>query len=667
MNPQKLSLRDNPAEFYIGMPRGALSMTNLIKRTVVCSVVVLFFLFSWDADAETQPHTSYYATVEKALTRGKIDEASRELKLALQADPLDSKAHYMLGSVLVVQGEEDQAMVGFRRAIVINPTHTGALYNLGTLLLRRGEAIPAAELLEAAVNFNPDYIPPYNNLAKAYYIAGLPELAIAAYQEVLRRDAVNPVARKNLALLLAETQLGLVEDEDVPKLPPTEKDKEAPPDPPPTEKDKEAPPDPPPKAEKDPNGKTPGSEALRRLLQSLPYLMVEEHDGIIAITGWTRGEKERKILDRILAKWPAVLDLTGIDSGDPQRMLEVDVVLFIVTGRDSKSIGFNFLRQISLSATYFTNQNSRTTDNKGLAAPSTTGNLLNLPAWGSLFVASINYDVNVANAAEDRVSVLARPHLTTLNGTPASFLAGGEIVFRVSGLETGDIKPYSFGTSLKVTPTLLRTPGESGAPRIHLNIEAQRTSVLEFLTAQAEEDSVVFDKLTVNSQAVLDLGQTLILSGLNQTEARSTRSGVPVLKSIPVIKYLFSQKTTIEETTAIIILLTPRDPAFNDNKNRKALARFVQKRRAFVKAQSGTKKDMQLFRKRYPGWRKLAPNRFASHFFLVEYSDLYRRVSGEDLIDEDLDLPLLEKYEEERKQDKEEKKINDADGKNNTN
>ena len=34
-------------------------------------------------------------------------------------------------------------------------------------------------------------------------------------------------------------------------------------------------------------------------------------------------------------------------------------------------------------------------------------------------------------------------------------LAGGEIVFQVSGIERGDIKPYPFGTYLTVTPTLL--------------------------------------------------------------------------------------------------------------------------------------------------------------------------------------------------------------------
>ena len=35
------------------------------------------------------------------------------------------------------------------------------------------------------------------------------------------------------------------------------------------------------------------------------------------------------------------------------------------------------------------------------------------------------------------------------------------------------------------------------------------------------------------------------------------------------------------------------------------------------------------------------PNRFASHFFLIENNEAYRAVSGADLVDESLDLDLL--------------------------
>jgi hypothetical protein len=116
---------------------------------------------------------------------------------------------------------------------------------------------------------------------------------------------------------------------------------------------------------------------------------------------------------------------------------------------------------------------------------------------------------------------------------------------------------------------------------------------------------------------------------------------VPYLRDIPILKYFFSTKSTTTADTAVIILLTPRDPAFTGERNQKALAEFVEKRRAFIRARQGTEEDMRHFRERYPDWDQFPPNRFASHIFLMENSDMYRVVSGQDLVSEDVNLELL--------------------------
>lgn len=582
------------------------------------------------------------------LSQNHLEAESKELKLAIQENPLDGSSHYRLASLLAYQGLDDQAIIGYQRALTIDPTRIAAYHNMGTLMLKRGDVVPAAELFEAAITNNPDYLPAYNNLGKAYYLAGLPELAAASYEEVLRRDPTNTIARHNRDLIITAvapppaTQRKVYEIPNDVKVSFEGEEELTPPE-------EELPPNdkPVPKKAAAAEPPTPSAAMLAKMLHNLPYITVEDHAGTVTLNGWTQDERERKMIDRVLARWPKILDLSGTDSGDPQRMIEVDAVLFVVTGTETQSVGFNFLRLINFSYNVFaTNNSSRGEPGwKGLPVPEVPNALFQLPSWGSLLTAAVDYDVNIANAVDDQVAVLARPHLTTLNGTPAYFLAGGEFVFRVSGIETGDIKPYPFGTSLSVTPTLLRTPGENGAPRIHIKVEAQRTSVLEFLTAVTDDDSIIFDKLTVISQAVLDRGQTLILSGLNQRESRNTDSGVPILKEIPLVNLVFSEKNTVDENTAIIILLTPRDPAFNDQRNRKNLAFFVKKRRQFVKAKQGTKEDMKKFKQKFPNWQQLAPNRFASHFFLLEKSDLYRRVSGDDLVEEDLDLHLLEDYD----------------------
>ncbi len=336
-------------------------------------------------------------------------------------------------------------------------------------------AVPASDLLENAVWIRPDYVPSYNNLAKAYFLAGLPELAVAAYEEALRLDPSNAVALKNL-LLLAEAA-GIPDAaalyrrrlealgsgraakpatdaaEPIALVPawPFATAAHSAPSPTLLPVIQVAEPQAPPDTEAD---------DLRDLLRDLPYVTVERRAGKLIVAGWTSGPKEKEMLGRILAGWPGVLDLTGDDVGDPERLLEIDAVLFIVTGLDEQSVGFNFLKAISLNFDYFATGHE--SEGTGFSAPGTIGAVTSLWQEGWIFAASIDYLVNIANASHERIAVLARPHLTALSGAPASFHAGGEIVFKVSGLGTADIKPYPFGTTLKVTPTLLRTLAEDG-------------------------------------------------------------------------------------------------------------------------------------------------------------------------------------------------------------
>jgi tetratricopeptide (TPR) repeat protein len=579
----------------------------------------------------------HYEAAVGALGNGDTEKAKLELRLSLQDNPLDGQSHFLLASLLGREGDLDQAIAGFQQTVTLEPNNAVARYNLGTALLRRNEPVAAATLLEEALSIRPDHAPSYNNLGKAYILAGVPELAAASYSEALRCDSSNAVALKNLALLTGaagvqrrsrsiDTRKPVVETVDPTKPIASEPAATAV-----GEKTQPA-------VVSDKRGRSaveggarnetgvdPDVEALQELLRELPHVTAERRGGLLALTGWTSGPNQRKLLERILAARKDVLDLTSDDVGDPHHLLEVDAIIFRIIGRDSQSVGHNFLRSVEVNA-------------------SIADGTVSARDWH--YSAAISYEVNIANATEQRVAFLARPHLTTLSGTPASFIAGGDIVFQVSGLNSGDIKPYPFGTTLEVTPTLLRTRGEDGLPRVRLSVKAGRRiflTVEEVAGNTTGVGSAIFENIAVTSEAVLGLNQTLILTGLNQRESRTSRSGVPGLKSIPVIKYLFSERITTTSDLAIIILLTPRDAAFWDEQNRKAAEAFVEKRRAFVQAIRGTDEDMRRFKERYPDWYKVAPNRIASHFYLLETSEAYRKVNSVDLAEETLDLGLLGK------------------------
>ncbi len=601
-----------------------------LKRIARWITVALWLGCVTLAAEDVPPRDTHYQTARAALTDGDIGKAKLELRLALQDNPLDAKSHYLLASLLGREGELDQAIVGFQQAVTLEPANADARYNLGTVLLWRNEPMAAARLLEEALSIRPDHVPTYNNLGKASVLAGVPELAVACYAEALRRDPSNPLALKNLALLTgapgipkppapgyAAEMISPGVAAPVPETKPAPSVRSA--------------------AGHQVNGEIEAEvEALQELLGDLPHVTAEARGGRLVVTGWTSGPNERKLLDRVLATRKDILDLTGEDVGDTQRLIEVDAIIFKITGFDAQSVGHNFLRSVEVNASV---------SNVSPVLPGSS------TAFDWLFSAAISYEVNIANASNQQVAFLARPHLTTVSGTPASFIAGGDIVFQVSGLNSGDIKPYPFGTTLEVTPTLLRTLGEDGNPRVRLSVKAGRRVFLTIqdLYGTNGQGSAIFENISVTSEAVVGLNQTLILTGLNQRERRTSKSGVPGLRSIPIIKYLFSQDIITTSDLAIVILLTPRDPAFWDEKNRKLMEEFVERRRAFIQAMRGTDEDMRRFKERYPDWYKLVPNRLASHFYLLEKSEAYRKVNGMDLADESLNLDLLARPPEKKK------------------
>lgn len=582
--------------------------------------------------ANAQPLDQHYQAAQDALAHSDTARAKRELKLSLQDDPLHAEAHFLLASLLAEAGDLDQAAVGYQETVKLDPNNATARYNLGTILLLRGEVVLAASQLEDALALRPDSVPTYNNLAKAYFVAGLPEYSVASYQEALRRDPQNATARKGLAVLTADSSAEdrPARDRGNAARPPANT---APPTAAAPGKERPA------VLVEAPSPVTPhladaeGTEAraLQELIRDLPHVTVERRGGHLTLGGWTSGTGERKLLDRIIAAEPSVLDLTSDDVGDPHQLLEVDAVLFIVSGIDSQSAGHDFLRRVTVNAS--------------VSDVATAG-------FDWLYSAAISYEVNIANATDERLALLARPHLSTLSGSAATFVAGGDTVYKVTGNVGGDVKTYPFGTTLEVTPTLLRTRASDGTPRVRLLVKAGRKTILLLDSPEVQSTGAsVYANVSVTSEAVLDMNQTLILTGLSQRERTISRSGVPGLMHVPLIKYLVSERKTITKDMAIVILLTPRDPAYWDEKNQQALTTFVEKRRAYMEAIRGTPEDMRRFKERYPDWMKIAPNRFASHFFLMENSELYRQARGIDLDSDalDLDFDLLGKVSEKGK------------------
>jgi general secretion pathway protein D len=62
---------------------------------------------------------------------------------------------------------------------------------------------------------------------------------------------------------------------------------------------------------------------------------------------------------------------------------------------------------------------------------------------------------------------------------------------------------------------------------------------------------------SVTHEIRLAEGETNILAGIITDNMTTTMSGIPGLKNIPILKYLFGQETAVRDQTEIIVMLTP--------------------------------------------------------------------------------------------------------------
>jgi Flp pilus assembly secretin CpaC len=153
---------------------------------------------------------------------------------------------------------------------------------------------------------------------------------------------------------------------------------------------------------------------------------------------------------------------------------------------------------------------------------------------------------------------LAEPNLVAANGEQASFLAGGELPVPVAQ-PTGagqvgavTIQYREFGIRLNFVPEILSDD------LIKLAV-APEVSTLDYNNAVVTAGFLVPALRTRRAATTVDLmqGQTLAIAGLLSNQEEKTRVGVPILKDIPILGYLFSSERFERNETELLVLVTP--------------------------------------------------------------------------------------------------------------
>jgi len=156
-------------------------------------------------------------------------------------------------------------------------------------------------------------------------------------------------------------------------------------------------------------------------------------------------------------------------------------------------------------------------------------------------------------------NIISNPKVLTLDNQEA-IIKVGQVVPFASGVKfdingqpiiTYDYKEV--GLSLSVTPTI---SGKDLRLLINLNLQ----EIIDFLRPQIGTLSYavpITSNRQLNSDVVVENGQTIIIGGLVSTRTLDSIEGVPGLKDIPVLGWLFKRKTISEDKVSLFIFLTP--------------------------------------------------------------------------------------------------------------
>jgi MSHA biogenesis protein MshL len=175
-----------------------------------------------------------------------------------------------------------------------------------------------------------------------------------------------------------------------------------------------------------------------------------------------------------------------------------------------------------------------------------------------------------ALSSQGDVRVLSSPRVSALNNQRAVFdVTTGEIVFSLTQTPVANLIPGGAPTFVsQVTPTqvnvgiVLDVLPQIGADNVvTMNIRPVVTSVArtaEFLGPDGTLfQAPVIDTRETDTMARLRAGETIIIGGLMQTRREQVRSGVPVLRDIPLLGRLFTRVKDVERKAELVIFLTP--------------------------------------------------------------------------------------------------------------
>ncbi|MEK7840351.1 MAG: type IV pilus secretin PilQ, partial [Pseudomonadota bacterium] len=120
-----------------------------------------------------------------------------------------------------------------------------------------------------------------------------------------------------------------------------------------------------------------------------------------------------------------------------------------------------------------------------------------------------------------------------------------ERVFTTITTSTVTVTTKRATLKLEVTPQI--TPDD----RINLEVNVTKDNFTDAVVG-------ILNVKDVNTQVLLDNGETVVIGGIYEHNRQDTITKVPFFGDIPIVGWLFKNKTVQDNKTELLIFLTPR-------------------------------------------------------------------------------------------------------------
>lgn len=296
---------------------------------------------------------------------------------------------------------------------------------------------------------------------------------------------------------------------------------------------------------------------LRRTYPNTAVQVIKVRDSAI-LRGWVSEPQQiNEIISLAEVYYPRVLNQLKV--GGPQEV-QLRVKVMEVQRSQIRRFGINFAaigRNAALISTPgpITGLESFTVPFGGPPAATLAGSQLSNASL-ALGIATDDFvfqGLVQALKEEGLLKIQAEPILVTRSGEAARLVNGGEFPIPVpQSLGTVTIEWREFGVVLESLPIVL------GPTTLKQTIVAE-VSERDFSTAVTLNGTTVpgLTKRTVQTQAVMEFGQTLVIGGLISTRYTAETDKIPFFGELPGVGAAFRRTRYDTSETELLVLITP--------------------------------------------------------------------------------------------------------------